>query len=376
MAEDICDIVVLGAGPAGAAAAAFAAQRGLKTAVVERSYSEVGEPHVEWLHPDAAAALDAIEIPTRSAMVGAVDRVQFVDATCSRQARTEVVRKVHLVDSAKLAREMLSYASGRGAELHTGQVVSVEVHERQVTLVADNGLALTGRILVAADGPRSLAAQTLGLSPGPMPPRLSECGQAFHVAAKPTAWSEGRGRATELTVFIESNDLASYGYALTTGAGQVLGLVGPAPGPGLRDHLASLATTWQNAGLVSIQQPLKPAAFASRLVPRGLALEADTHVSKNAVFIGDAGGFVAAVSHEGLYPAIESARLAVETCVEALQSPHPQDTLIDFDSRWRREMAEYLRLPNSDLRFLLPLAFSNPRMARKLADAFLLGINI
>jgi flavin-dependent dehydrogenase len=102
----------------------------------------------------------------------------------------------------------------------------------------------------------------------------------------------------------------------------------------------------------------------------------DTHVAKRTVLIGDAGGFVGVVGHEGLYPAIWGASIAVDVCAEALGARHPQDVLAEFDSRWRREMVVHLNSPNADLRFLLPMVFSNERMARRLANALLGGENL
>ena len=79
---------------------------------------------------------------------------------------------------------------------------------------------------------------------------------------------------------------------------------------------------------------------------------------------------------EGIYPAIWSARLAAETCAKAAAGTHPQDQLREFSTAWRSAMGEYLRLPNTDLHFLLPLVFSNRQMAQKMAAAVWRGENI
>ena len=47
-----------------------------------------------------------------------------------------------------------------------------------------------------------------------------------------------------------------------------------------------------------------------------------------------------------------------------------------FDTRWRLEMADYLRQPNTDMEFLIPLVFSNQPIADRMAAAFFLGDNI
>jgi hypothetical protein len=47
--------------------------------------------------------------------------------------------------------------------------------------------------------------------------------------------------------------------------------------------------------------------------------------------------------------------------------------LHSFGSAWRRDLADYLRLPNTDLALLMPLVFNNAQMSGRLARAFLLG---
>ena len=106
------------------------------------------------------------------------------------------------------------------------------------------------------------------------------------------------------------------------------------------------------------------------------ALEMESHVGKHALVIGEAGGFASALSIEGLVPGMWSAKIAAEVIEAALRSPRSQDELMTFDTRWRLEMADYLRLPNTDTQFLIPLVFSNPPMADRMAAAFFLGENI
>ena len=126
--------------------------------------------------------------------------------------------------------------------------------------------------------------------------------------------------------------------------------------------------------------PVDLAAQATRaeLVrsPASLALDLDTHVGKHALVFGDAGGFVSAASNEGIFPAMWSAQIASEVLVAALSSPQSQDELMGFDAAWRMKMADYLRSPNTDHQFLLPLIFSNQPMADRMGAAFFSGENI
>ncbi|NUQ51003.1 MAG: hypothetical protein HUU27_13925, partial [Phycisphaerae bacterium] len=107
--------------------------------------------------------------------------------------------------------------------------------------------------------------------------------------------------------------------------------------------------------------------------PAGLALDLDTHVGKRCLLLGDAGGFVSAFSNEGIYPAMMSGVLAADVVARALKAPVPQDELASFGVEWRTRLADYLRMPNTDLSLLVPLVFNNPQMCLRVARAFLHG---
>ena len=87
-----------------------------------------------------------------------------------------------------------------------------------------------------------------------------------------------------------------------------------------------------------------------------------------------------AACHEGIYPAMWSAQIAVEVAAATLDAGRKgqptQDVLMQFDAQWRIQMADYLRSPHSDVQFLLPLIFSNQPMANRMGAAFFSGENI
>ena len=47
-----------------------------------------------------------------------------------------------------------------------------------------------------------------------------------------------------------------------------------------------------------------------------------------------------------------------------------------FDTAWRTQLADYLRPPQTDIQFLLPLIFSNQPMADRMGAAFFHGESI
>jgi hypothetical protein len=141
-------------------------------------------------------------------------------------------------------------------------------------------------------------------------------------------------------------------------------------------QLVRLCKSAYEKGIIGIDLSAKAAAAPVLRSPAAAALDMDTHVAKHTLLVGDAGGFVSSASNEGIYPAMWSAKLASKAIHSALRSTYSQDELMTFDSLWRMEMADHLRSPHTDIRFLLPLIFSNQPMADRMGAAFFSGENI
>jgi hypothetical protein len=95
-------------------------------------------------------------------------------------------------------------------------------------------------------------------------------------------------------------------------------------------------------------------------------------VANRTLLIGPAGGFYSA-SAEDIYPACWSAVFAADVMRKALKEPHLQDALQHFRSNWRTTLGEYLRGPQQNLRFLLPLIYRNEVMTTRLTESILQG---
>jgi flavin-dependent dehydrogenase len=95
-------------------------------------------------------------------------------------------------------------------------------------------------------------------------------------------------------------------------------------------------------------------------------------IANRTLLFGPAGGFYTA-SLEDLYPNCWSAVFAVEAVREAIKEPHLQDALQPYRQKWGTTLGEYLRGPQQNLRFLLPLVYRNPTMTRLMAESILLG---
>jgi flavin-dependent dehydrogenase len=104
--------------------------------------------------------------------------------------------------------------------------------------------------------------------------------------------------------------------------------------------------------------------FAGALVHEGLA--------NRTLLVGPAGGFYSA-SGEDIYPNVWSALFAADAIKKALKETHLQDALAPYRHNWRTTLGDYLRGPQQNLRFLLPLVYRNQVMTTRLTEAILLG---
>lgn len=98
-------------------------------------------------------------------------------------------------------------------------------------------------------------------------------------------------------------------------------------------------------------------------------------VANRTLLIGPAGGFFTACS-EDIYPNCWSAVFAADAVKKALKEPHLQDALQPYRHRWRTTLGDYLRGPQQNLRFLLPLVYRNQVMTTRLTESILLGKSV
>lgn len=95
-------------------------------------------------------------------------------------------------------------------------------------------------------------------------------------------------------------------------------------------------------------------------------------VANRTLLIGPEGGFSSATG-EDLYPNCWSAVFAVETITKALKEPYLQDALQPHRQRWGATLGDYLRGPQQNLRFLMPMVYRNPVMTERMCESILLG---
>jgi len=140
------------------------------------------------------------------------------------------------------------------------------------------------------------------------------------------------------------------------------------------DLLNHWAGVLQRHEVVAVPPRITPPMVQSLDLPLGGAL-AHEGLANRTLLVGPAGGFYSG-SGEDIYPNCWSAIYAAEVLKKSLKEKHLQDALQAYRHRWRTTLGDYLRGPQQNLRFLLPLVYRNQIMTARLAEAILTGASV
>lgn len=372
MAEETFDVAIIGAGPAGATAAILLGRKGYQVALVERTAVPRTATCAGWLSAKVEPLLAELALPAKTMLKSPFRDVSLFNADLTKTTKPRFETSAgYLVDRASFDNALTKAAVQHGVNLlHTSAVTDVRLKECSVALTLANQQRITSRLLLLASGRESELLERIGFprQQGGIPLWTAQ------VEAELPANTSPAGPHVGVVLGLDGG--GSFGLMCTNTDRTMISI----NWAGERDRavpaLVGLCKSAFQHQIVPVD--LSGEAKSAKLVrsPASAALDMDSHVAKHTLLIGDAGGFVSAASNEGIYPAMWSAKIAVQAVDAALQSDFSQDDLMTFDSLWRTQMADHLRSPHTDIRFLLPLIFQNQPMADRMGAAFFFGDNL
>ena len=372
MGDEIYDVVVVGAGPAGATAAILLAGKGRRVAMIDKATFPRAVPCAGWINMACVPLLGDLGVDTAP-----YEKCKFSDVRFFKPNFTETAVPAFesppgfLVDRAEFDNTLVATAGQQNVKLFLGCAASgIVLNESSACVKLSDGRSIEARLLILAAGRDTDLLQRVGV-------RIGSAGQLIWTAQVLSSLEPGVGPSKpQVSVVFGLDKAGSFGMCCVASDRVSVSMHWMGEREDVVPALVHLCRQAFEHKVVPVE--LASLAQSARLTatPASAALDMDSHVGKHALVIGEAGGFVSAASNEGIYPAMWSARIAVDVADKALDCVHSQDELMTFNSVWRMEMADYLRSPHTDIQFLLPLIFSNQPMANRMGAAFFLGENI
>lgn len=328
------DLIVAGGGPAGLATALYAARAGLRTVVIEPRRGPIDKACGEGLMPAAVRGLRELGVTPQGHVIRGIrytDGHRAVDASFRQGTGLGVRRttlQAALMDAARAAE--VAIVSGRA---------------RNIRQDAD-GVSVDGRrarYLAVADGLHSPIRRQLGLDRAAKSTTAKRWGTRRHFSVAP--WTD----------LVEVH-WASLSEAYVTPVGP--GLVGVVV-------LSSVQAPFdqQLADFPALLDRLPDAGATAVLGAGPLRQSASARVVGRVLLVGDAAGYVDALTGEGIAIALASARALVD-CVVA-------DDPASYERRWRAASWRYRTITSSLLwsrrqpllaQRIVPLALRLPKV--------------
>jgi len=308
------DVVVVGAGPAGSAAAGACAAVGLSTLCIEE-HGTIGYP-VQCAGLLSNAAFAECRVSERSVR-NKVSGARVISGKGSRILINAQKTRAVVVDRGTLDREMAEHAADAGAEYLLHAAVS-GLGINTVTTRGPAGSAEIGyKVLIAADGPRSTIARMLGMERAPV----------FLAGIQADVPHEIDPR------FVEVYPDASpdfFGWAIPEGAGRArIGLCS-------RTNVPHLFAEFRKMFCPSTVH------LVTGTIPLGIMPRTYGH---RTLFCGDAAGFAKPTSGGGVYTGIRSARHAAAVAIEACEKDRFDDTVLSrYERLWNEDLGNELSL--------------------------------
>ncbi|MBL8982900.1 MAG: FAD-dependent monooxygenase [Gemmatimonadetes bacterium] len=317
------EVIVVGAGPAGAAAAAFLARAGVDVLLLDRAHFPRNKPCAEYLSPEAAQPLDDLGVLSRVEAAGGARltgmSVTTADGTEFRgdflaahgfrgfraagMALRRIVLDEILLDHARqLGARVALGGAVRDLVRDDGRVVGVELH---------GGTVHRAPLVLGADGIRSIVARRLGVSrTGRWPRRYALVAHHRHV--------EGMGTRGEMHV-------TARGYVGLADVGQgVTNVAVVVPAAHMKDASGDPAT-FMDHWLAQVPHVAPRLAGSVRVAPPVVTGPFNHTVTRawapGAALVGDAADFFDPFTGEGIFAALRGAQRLLPYAFEACRAP-------------------------------------------------------
>jgi len=332
------DVIVAGAGPAGAVAARTLAAAGLRTLLVDRAEFPRNKPCGGGISPRASRRFPWFDRAVAGIDVHRISKLHLEGpggAVCDVSSPEP---SVYLVRRLDLDHALVREAERAGAELvERFEITQVSQTRSGVTFTSRDGRELTAPAVVAADGVHSVTAKRLGVHA-----RWPDTGLAIDMMEETPIETLSADRSDVLWVSYAYRGLDGYSYIfpktrhVNVGIGCLLSYFKEAVSEAPYDLQQGFVNALVADGALQGQSDRQN--FTPFLIPIGGPMRP---ASRGPVlFAGDAGGFVNAYTAEGIYYAMVSGELAGRALAKTAGDGVAAGAV--YERLWRRELGTEL----------------------------------
>ncbi|MDT7891173.1 MAG: NAD(P)/FAD-dependent oxidoreductase [Thermoproteota archaeon] len=309
------DVIIVGAGPAGAAAAKSAAKNGAKVLLIEKHPTiQANKPCGEAV---SARTFETAGIPIKDEFIVNVAYAQVYSPSLKR---IDIKEKGFLINKSRFIQELVVHAVENGAEVKVREEVKeagFDVNDKLVKVKTVHG-EYKCKVLIGADGYASVVARSFGINEKSEPiPTV----QYIMVGKK--------FRDIDAVRFYVANKWAPKGYAWIFPKNEKMAEVGV----GVRGGPAKL---FLDKFIQDFKEELGGAQiidYRGAPVPIGGMINND--VSDGFILIGDAAGTVMPLTGGGIHSCVASGMIAGEVAAKAaLEGNNSKERLMGYRRRY------------------------------------------
>ncbi len=305
-------LLVVGGGPVGLFAGVLAARRGVQVTVLEARRGDGDKACGEGLMPTAVQLLRSVDVhPEGHEFRG----IRYLDANGRRQARADLGGERGLgVRRTELVRALRKAAQREGVSVKTTKVVDVEPRTSSSSVTTDDGEVISADVVLGCDGIGSTVRKCLGLdasatSRDARRGQLTRYGLVAHYRVAPWSADVEVYWAAEAEAYVTPLGEDLVGVAMLGGTGASFD-ERLAEFPALQHRLSGA----ERVGRITGAGPLRRRSVSPGLGP--------------VMLVGDAAGYVDALTGEGLSVGFQSAVAAVDAAVAG--------TVANYPTEWRK----------------------------------------
>ncbi len=367
----VYDIAVLGATPAGYAAAGYLGSKGKSVALIDAPNEGHECPLIDWVPAEFFKLRHLPKTLASDSEATNFRTVRYHNVGLDKDVRHTATKTAGMfVDYTQLCAALKRHAIDKGVKIRTTRTPpAIQLEEDRVQILGTT--QVKARLLIITHSRPGDVLADLAL-PARNVPGSQVVSAGLDVPAKGLP-DDFQG----VMHMVELPERSEVGIFYAFGENFHFRVISNSPAAGNRAaELSAMVANLQQNEIVPSGIQLGRARGAVWHPPAGVALEMETHTAKRCLLAGTAGGFSESITGQTIRPCVESAILAAETALAALKSDNPQEKLMEFDITWRERLADYLRPPNTSLHLLLPLLFVNQNIVEKFTAALLRGENI